>query len=64
MLDLDLPVQLRSGAVSRLTSEGLPGVIHLPELSAQLYKSARWLRIFTARPAKISKQRVLQLVSW
>ncbi|MGH7696060.1 MAG: hypothetical protein ACRENH_13825, partial [Gemmatimonadaceae bacterium] len=63
MLDLDLPVQLRSGAVSRLTSEGLPGVIHLPELSAQLYRSARWLRIFTAQPTTISKARVLQLVA-
>jgi len=63
MLDLDLPVQLRSGAVARLTSEGLPGVIHLPELSEQLYKSARWLRVFTAQPATISKHRVLQLVS-
>ena len=63
MLDLDLPVQLRSGAVSRLTSEGLPGVIHLPELSEQLYKSARWLRVFTAQPATISKQRLLELVA-
>ena len=63
MLDLDLPVQLRSGAVSRLTSEGLPGVIHLPELSEQLYKSARWLRVFTAQPAAISKQRLLELVA-
>jgi HD superfamily phosphohydrolase len=62
MLDLDLPVQLRSGEVLRLTSEGLPGVIHLPELSAQLYRSARWLRIFTAKPATLSKQQVLALL--
>ncbi|MGH7711919.1 MAG: HD domain-containing protein [Gemmatimonadaceae bacterium] len=63
MLDLDLPVQLRSGMVSRLTSEGLPGVIHLPELSAQLYRSARWLRIFTAQPATVSRERVLALLN-
>jgi len=63
MLDLDLPVQLRSGSVSRLTSEGLPGVIHLPELSAQLYRSARWLRIFSARPVAIRKERVLILLA-
>ncbi|HJU73328.1 MAG TPA: HD domain-containing protein [Gemmatimonadaceae bacterium] len=63
MLDLDLPVQLRSGAVTHLTSEGLPGVIHLPELSAQLYRSARWLRIFTARPVTVSRERVLGLLS-
>jgi len=62
MLDLDLPVQLRSGEVTRLTSEGLPGVIHLPELSAQLYRSARWLRIFTARPVVFTKQRVIELL--
>jgi HD superfamily phosphohydrolase len=63
MLDLDLAVQLRSGAVERLTSEGLPGVIHLPELSAQLYRSARWLRIYTARPVTISKKRVLTMLA-
>ncbi len=63
MLDLDLPVQLRSGAVLRLTSDGLPGVIHLPELSAQLYRSARWLRVFTARQATVSRQRVLALLA-
>jgi uncharacterized protein len=63
MLDLDLPVQLRSGGVARLTSEGLPGVIHLPELSAQLYRSARWLRIYTARSITVSKERVLHLLS-
>jgi uncharacterized protein len=62
MLDLDLPVQLRSGAVSQLTSEGLAGVIHLPELSAQLYRSARWLRVFTARPTTVGKNRVLKLL--
>ena len=59
----DLPVQLRSGAVLHLTSDGLPGVIHLPELSAQLYRSARWLRVFTARQATVSRQRVLALLA-
>jgi uncharacterized protein len=62
MLDLSLPVQLRSGEVLHLTSEGLPGVIHLPELSRQLYRSARWLRVFVAQPCRIARERVLALL--
>ncbi|GAC1691569.1 MAG: hypothetical protein NVS9B3_10160 [Gemmatimonadaceae bacterium] len=50
MLGLDLPVQLRDGRVERLTATGLDGTINLPTLSDQLYQSARWLRVFTARP--------------
>jgi HD superfamily phosphohydrolase len=63
MLDLDIAVQLRSGEVAHLTSAGLRGAIHLPELSQQLYRTARWLRIFVARPVSISKQRVLDLLA-
>ncbi|MGQ0538004.1 MAG: hypothetical protein ACT4R6_03580, partial [Gemmatimonadaceae bacterium] len=62
MLDLDLPVELRAGVVARITSEGLPGVIHLPELSERLYRSARWLRVFVARPVMVSRERVLRLL--
>lgn len=59
MLDLDLPVLRRDGAVVRLTGEGLIGAVNLPALSSELYRSARWLRIFTARPVRLDRDAVL-----
>jgi HD superfamily phosphohydrolase len=53
MLGLDLPVRLRGGRVHRLTREGLPGSINLPALSDELYRSARVLRVFVARPVTL-----------
>ena len=49
MLGLDLPVRRRDGEVRRLTAAGWEGAINLPALSEQLYRSARWLRVFVAR---------------
>jgi hypothetical protein len=60
MLGLDIPVLRRSGAVERLTGEGWIGTINLPSLSEQLYKSARWLRVFTARPTSVEPERILR----
>jgi hypothetical protein len=51
MLGLDLPVLRRGGQVARVTAAGWEGAINLPALSAQLYRSARWLRVFVAREA-------------
>ena len=62
MLGLDIPVLRRSGRVERLTGEGWIGTINLPSLSEQLYKSARWLRVFTARPTTLEPARVLGLL--
>ena len=53
MLGLDIPVQRRSGEVERLTGEGWPGTINLPSLSEELYRSARWLRVFVARRMEV-----------
>lgn len=61
MLDLDLPVVRRTGEVRRLTGEGLEGAINLPMLSTELYRSARWLRVFTARPVRLERSTVLAL---
>ncbi|HEY3114156.1 MAG TPA: HD domain-containing protein [Gemmatimonadaceae bacterium] len=58
MLGLDIPVLRRSGAVERLTGEGWTGTINLPSLSEELYKSARWLRVFTAKRVKLDSRRV------
>ena len=49
MLDLNIAVLYKNGSVDRLT--GRTGEINLPALSTQLYRSARWLRVFTAKPA-------------
>ena len=63
MLGLDLPVRRRDGEVRRLTAAGWEGAINLPALSEQLYRSARWLRVFTARPIALDRSLVLALVT-
>ena len=63
MLDLDLPVLHRSGEVRRLTAHGLEGVINLPQLSNELYRSARWLRVFVARPVQMDRKAVVRLAT-
>lgn len=62
MLGLDIPVVRRSGEVVQLTSAGLRGAIHLPQMSQQLYRSARWLRVFVARPVGLTAGQVLEVV--
>jgi HD superfamily phosphohydrolase len=62
MLGLDIPVLTRDGRVERLTSEGMAGAINLPMLADQLYRSARWLRVFTAQRVTIAKDDVLRLL--
>jgi len=47
MFSLDVLVRRRSGTVQRLGSEGLPGVLDLPRVSEELYRTARVLRVYT-----------------
>ena len=61
MLGLDIPVRRRDGDVRRLTAEGWEGAINLPRVSEELYRSARWLRVFVARPVRLDRARVLRL---
>jgi HD superfamily phosphohydrolase len=61
MLGLDLPVVRRYGEVERLTAEGWAGAINLPSLSDELYRSARWLRVFTAPRLALSPRRIKRL---
>jgi len=51
MLGLDLLVEERDGSVRRLTESGAPGAIQVTRLADELYRSARWLRVFTAGKA-------------
>ena len=62
MLGLDIPVLRRDGQVRHLTAAGWPGAINLPTLSDALYRSARWLRVFVARPVQLSERRLRALV--
>lgn len=62
MLGLDLPVRRRSGRVEHLTRAGAGATINLPKLSEELYRSARWLRVFTATPVALDRETVLALL--
>jgi HD superfamily phosphohydrolase len=55
MLGLDLPVLSKDGSGHRLTQEGIPRAIDLPVLAEQLYRSARYLRVFTRGKTSISR---------
>ncbi len=55
MLGLDILVVRKNGGVERLTESGWPGTVNLPSLSEQLYRSTRWLRIFTKERVQSSK---------
>ena len=62
MLGLEIPVRRRSGRVERLTAAGLDGSINLPSLSDELYQSARWLRVFTARRTTVPTAAVMETI--
>ena len=62
MLGLDIPVVRRDGRVERLTTEGIAGAVSLPTLSAELYSSARRLRVFVRAGEEIPLEAILGLV--
>jgi HD superfamily phosphohydrolase len=62
MLGYDIAVVRRSGAVERISADGWAGAINLPKLSEELYRSARWLRVFTAAGITIHGNALLDLV--
>jgi uncharacterized protein len=63
MLGLNLPVLRRDDRVDLLTHESSGGSINLPRLSDDLYRSARWLRVFTAKPVKLTQSMLLPLLN-
>jgi HD superfamily phosphohydrolase len=62
MLGVDISVLTRSGKVERLAPDGLRGVINLPLLAERLYRSARWLRVFTATRITAESEKLLGFV--
>lgn len=63
MLGVDIPVLRRGGEVHRLTAEGWDGAINLPRLSEELYRSARWLRVFACDRIALDRRSVLALLA-
>ena len=63
MLGVDLPLRLRGGGVDRLTDEGRAGQLGLPRVADELYRSARRLRVFVARPLARSLDGLLGLLT-
>ena len=59
MFQLDVLVD-RPGGVVRLGEEGLPGLIDLPRLARELYRTARVLRLFTFERREVSPDWVLE----
>jgi uncharacterized protein len=62
MLGLDLPMVRRDGAVVHLAGSEAAAHLGLPRIAAELYRSARRLRVFTLRPVVVTAARVIALV--
>jgi HD superfamily phosphohydrolase len=62
MFGTDLPLLRRDGALVPLASAEGEAHLGLPRVAAELYRSARRLRVFTVRPATVDAARVLDLV--
>ena len=62
MLALALPLVKRDGSVTRL--EGPEAALHLglPRVAAELYRSARHLRVFVLRPAQVPARAIVDLL--
>jgi uncharacterized protein len=54
MLDVDLPVQKRDGTVEHLHGP--------PRVAAELYRTARRLRVFVLQPVPLDPRRIVELV--
>lgn len=63
MFSLDLLIGRRGGRVVRLGSGGIPGVMDLPRVVGELYRSARVLRVFAFRRREVPVERVLEVVA-
>ena len=55
MFQLNILLERRNGEVARVGAAGLPGVIDLPRVTAELYRTARVLRIFTLERRRVDR---------
>jgi HD superfamily phosphohydrolase len=63
MLGLDILVVRRNGDIQRVTAAGWREAINLPRLADELYRSTRWLRVYTRERAVIAPSDVLSALS-
>ncbi len=63
MFQLDLLVALKDGTTERVGGTGLPGVIDLPRVTAELYRTTRVLRVFTFERRSVDRDRIIGMVS-
>ncbi len=63
MFQLDVLVERRNGAVERLGQGGLPGLLDLPQVTLELYTSARVLRVFTFERRTLDPVRLLEKIT-
>ena len=59
MFQLNLLLERRNGGVARVGPEGLPGVIDLPRVAEELYRTARVLRVFTFPRRTVTREAFL-----
>jgi HD superfamily phosphohydrolase len=62
MFQLNLLLERRSGEVARVGRGGLPGVIDLPRVAEELYRTARVLRVFTFSRKSVDRPTFLAAV--
>jgi uncharacterized protein len=63
MLELDILVERRGGRVERLGEGGLRGVIDLPLVARELYRTSRVLRVFTFERRSVDPDVVLERIA-
>src|SRR2546422_2860659 len=62
MLALDLPLVKRDGTVRQLAGPEAAAHLGLPRVAAELYRSARRLRVFVLRPVTLPAKAIVELV--
>jgi HD superfamily phosphohydrolase len=62
MLDLDLPLVRRDGSVAQLSGGEAAAHLGLPRVAAELYRTARRLRVFILQPAAVPERQIVNLV--
>jgi HD superfamily phosphohydrolase len=62
MLALDLPLVKRDGTVTHLGGAEAAAHLGLPRVAAELYRSARRLRVFVLSEARLEPKRIVELV--
>jgi len=63
MFQLNILLERRNGEIARVGAGGLPGVIDLPRVTSELYRTARVLRVFTFRRRRLEPDSFLELVA-